>query len=200
MYHRGSRRVQLIVNMVAMFICLLGLSYVLSGDQALKQLNFDTSVAVRHLADQYAARAHRQSESVAISPRSHNFTGNFSEAFMSAHSTEKTYPTESPSIEPSRAPTAYSSEAPTATPSTGAPIFMDYQYSDSVQTSRVIILVCMFSFLFFFWAGVGVLSWLLTVESFPMRIRAKGTAVVFGILVFLGINIYYCVGVTIVLQ
>lgn len=189
LHHRGSRRVQLIVNMVAMCLCLLGLSYTLAGDQALKQLNFDTSVAVRHLAEKYTRRVNsKTSEPVPSVLHNRSFTQNYRKNFTSVHFTETVYPTEFPTIEPSNVPTKHIFDAPTVAPTISATISplepavsMDYEHSGSVKTSRVVILVCIFFFLFFFWAGVGLLSWLLTVESFPMRIRAKGTAVVFGI-------------------
>lgn len=169
---------QLIANMVAISVCLLVLSYVLSGDGGTKLLNFNASVGLQKYLN---------GSSGVHSSNLHGDQTNSSDVFYaqpverSNHKHEVEMPqTDSPTLMPTlkhdTPVNAQNSNILPALPS----IYFDYQFDDSVKTARVVVCLCVVGILFFFWASVGVLSWLQVAESFPMRVRAKGTAIVFG--------------------
>lgn len=183
-----------------MAMCLLALTYVLSGDGALRLLNYQTSaelnaylrsssnhstviisnmtnLGTRSLHTKYVNSATEDSEYIYHSK---------SPSSVPTHRTHKptAVPSAKPSLAPTPSPTAVPSVTPTSAPTHKLPPLPNFilasHHQDSVTTSRGVVLLSMLSFMFFFWASVGILSWLLAAESFPIRIRAKGMVAVFG--------------------
>ena len=191
MKNGGSRRIQLVFSMVAMSICIVVAACILSGDGASKLLNYQASVSIRNSLADYSSNITKR-EKASILDKTRNFSA---VAVLSQKSSVVIHSGTSPlyqltdndppgnsheSVYPNRGDIArlLSEESPTW------PLKNYYEFN--ATTTRISFAAAIVSFLFFYWGGIGLLSWILIAESFPMRFRAKGTITVAIISDFIG--------------